>query len=119
LGPSVIVTWSAPTNTGGASVDSYIIKFRTSDGTTYVESEAACDGSNLLIVGQRTCTIPQAQFTTTPFNLAWGSSVYANVIAVNLAGSSVQSLNGNGATILTIPDSPTTPQNVPAQTSGT
>ena len=28
-------------------------------------------------------------------------------------------MNGNGATILTIPDSPSTPQNVPAQTTGT
>jgi len=85
----VIVTWSAPINNGGASVDSYIVKFRTSDGSTYVQSTAACDGSNLLVVGQRTCTIPQAQFTTSPFNLEWGSSIYANIIAVNIAGSSV------------------------------
>jgi len=40
----VIVTWSAPLNNGGATVDSYIVKFRTSDTTTYVESKAACDG---------------------------------------------------------------------------
>lgn len=40
------------------------------------------------------------------FQLAWGSEVYARVTAVNLYGPSVVSESGNGAIILTYPDSP-------------
>jgi hypothetical protein len=42
----------------------------------------------------------------TPFSLAWGTSVYAKVIATNAYGSSVESSAGNGAVITTTPDSP-------------
>ncbi len=41
-----------------------------------------------------------------PFNLAWGTSVYAKVIATNVYGSSVESSAGNGAIITTTPDAP-------------
>jgi hypothetical protein len=41
-----------------------------------------------------------------PFNLAWGASVYAKVLAINAAGNSIQSLAGNGAMIITYPDAP-------------
>lgn len=54
------------------------------------------------------CTIPVAVLTGTPFSLAWGDSVSANVIAVNAYGNSVVSPDGNGATIITTPDSPIT-----------
>jgi len=46
-----------------------------------------------------------------PFNLPWGSSVYAKVIATNIYGNSLPSNFGNGAIILTYPDAPTTLQN--------
>ena len=59
-GTSVVVTWSAPSNNGGVAVSSYIVKFRTSDNVTYEESTDICNGGNLLIVGLRNCTIPQA-----------------------------------------------------------
>jgi len=41
-----------------------------------------------------------------PFNLAWGTSVYAKVIATNAYGASVESNPGNGAVITTTPDAP-------------
>lgn len=41
-----------------------------------------------------------------PFSLAWGTSVYAKVIATNIYGNSVQSSAGNGAVITTTPDAP-------------
>jgi hypothetical protein len=36
----------------------------------------------------------------------WGSSIYAKVTAINLYGNSIESLEGNGAIILTNPDAP-------------
>lgn len=46
-----------------------------------------------------------------PFNLPWGSSVYAKIVATNAYGNSLSSDFGNGAIILTNPDAPTTLQN--------
>lgn len=53
-----------------------------------------------------TCTIPVTVFRSSPYDLPWGSSVYAKVIAVNLYGDSTESLEGNGAIITTTPDAP-------------
>jgi hypothetical protein len=47
-----------------------------------------------------------------PFNLVWGSSVFAKIIAGNVVGSSEASPIGNGAVILTVPDAPTNLANV-------
>ena len=44
--------------------------------------------------------------TQAPLSLKWGDHVFANIVAVNVKGSSVVSDNGNGAQILTIPDAP-------------
>lgn len=41
-----------------------------------------------------------------PFSLQWGDSVYARVVAYNAYGISDTSEIGNGALILTIPDTP-------------
>jgi len=40
------------------------------------------------------------------YQLSWGSSIYAKIIAYNYYGYSVESPKGNGAIILTYPDSP-------------
>jgi hypothetical protein len=42
----------------------------------------------------------------TPFNIEWGSSIYAKVIATNQYGDSEISDVGNGAIIITYPDAP-------------
>ena len=42
-----------------------------------------------------------------PFNLPWGESVYAKVIATNIYGDSLISNEGNGAVIITYADAPT------------
>jgi len=63
------------------------------------------------------CTIPTATLRAAPFNLPWGSSIFAKVYATNLYGNSLVSEIGNGAIILTKPDAPHTLANVPAQTS--
>lgn len=53
-----------------------------------------------------TCTIHVTIFRSSPYDLPWGSSVYAKVIATNIYGDSIESLEGNGAVITTTPDAP-------------
>jgi len=53
------------------------------------------------------CKIPVSILKSPPFNLPWGYSVYAKLIATNAKGSSSFSNVGNGAKIVAIPDIPT------------
>jgi hypothetical protein len=52
------------------------------------------------------CTIPVSIFRASPYDLPWGSSIFAKVIATNIYGDSLESLEGNGAVITTTPDAP-------------
>lgn len=52
------------------------------------------------------CLVP-ASVLRAYFDLAWGSSIYAKIIAINTYGDSLESLEGNGAYITTNPDPPT------------
>jgi hypothetical protein len=61
--------------------------------------------------------VPIATLKAVPFNLAWGASVFAKVSAINIVDTSLSSLAGNGAIILTYPDAPTLLANNPAVTT--
>jgi hypothetical protein len=50
--------------------------------------------------------VPISVLTQAPYNLPWGSSVFAIVQAFNSYGDSDFSVKGNGAIILTSPDAP-------------
>ena len=114
----VILTWDAPWN-GGAQITAYQVKFLQSDDSTYTESTSLCDGSLSATITSRTCIIASTSFTEAPYNIEWGSSVYATIRATNIKGDSVVSLAGNGAVILRIPDAPINLRNVPSVTSAT
>jgi hypothetical protein len=60
-----------------------------------------------------------AELTAAPYLLSYGSSIYAKVTALNIYGASIQSLAGNGAVILTVPDKPVNLANNEAMTSAT
>jgi hypothetical protein len=60
----------------------------------------------------RSCSIPSVRFTQSPYSLAWGVSIVAKVIAINIKGKSLASDSGNGAILLTIPDAPINLTNV-------
>lgn len=113
----VTVTWTAPYN-GGSEVTSLNIFIRGSDLTTYHKELTSCDGSNPAIISAASCTIPIATLMAAPFNLPWGSSIYVKLTATNIQGTTPESPVGNGATILTFPDSPINFQNVPTITNG-
>lgn len=51
--------------------------------------------------------MPVSSLRTTPYNHDWGASIYAKVVAANSYGDSDPSDEGNGAIIMTQPDSPT------------
>lgn len=102
---NVIVIFTAPYN-GGSPVSSYKITLRQSDGVTFSEELTYCDGSDSVIKSSKRCEIPFTVFKAEPFNLDWGSSIYAKVSATNIMGESQTSSSGNGAVITRIPDPP-------------
>jgi hypothetical protein len=64
--------------------------------------------------------VPISLLTDSLYQLPWGSSIYAKVIAYNLYGYSSESPEGNGAIILTNPDAPISlAETVNARTSTT
>jgi hypothetical protein len=81
------VTWIAPDN-GGSAITEYTIFIRESDLTNYYIELSNCDGSEDGIVAAISCTIPVTVLKAAPFNLPWGSDVYAKVLATNIYGSS-------------------------------
>lgn len=101
----VVVTWTQP-ESNGAEITSYTIWLRSVDLSAYYVNTAYCDGSDPTIFAALQCTIPVAVFKTAPFDLPWGSSVFAKVEASNSQGTSVESNPGNGASIITTPDAP-------------
>jgi hypothetical protein len=82
-----------------------------------MEDLTHCDGSFDTIRQTRTCTIPLTTLTSPPWGLIKGVSVRATVSAYNVLGTSADSLLGNGAVIVLVPDPPINLQNVPAQTT--
>jgi len=106
---AVVVSWKSPYN-GGSIITDYVVTIRHADGTTY-STIADCDGSSSAAVQTRQCTIAIESLQQTPFDLPWGSSIYAKVSAVNIMGESQSSQGGNGAVILRVPDIPVNLQN--------
>lgn len=70
-------------------------------------------------MSEEECEVPILTLKAEPYLLAWGSSVYARVLATNNLGDSLVSDAGNGAIILTYPDAPVDLMNDEQQTSGT
>lgn len=104
-GQLITVSWVAPVDNGSA-ISSYLITLRQSDDLTFTEDIVSCDGTQSDIVSQAQCDVPLATLTSAPYSLVYGESVFARVIAINVKGNSVESLEGNGAKVITKPDAP-------------
>lgn len=85
---------------------------RQADGQTYTQESVACLGTSATILFSQGCTIPVATLLAAPYNLPWGSSIFATILATNAYGTSVQSDPGNGAIILTVPSMPSVSNDV-------
>jgi hypothetical protein len=84
---------------------------------TYAAS-TECNGALSTVVSGLTCNVAFATLNAAPYNLAWGSGVYAIVQATNAVGGSAYSTAGNGgAIILTTPSAPQTLSNNPLVTT--
>jgi hypothetical protein len=95
-----------------------LITIRQSDGT-YSQDVTDCDGSQSSIRTSLSCLVPISTLKAAPYSIAWGSSIYAKVVAKNIKGSSLISNAGNGAVILTNPDAPLNLNNVASVTLAT
>ena len=104
-GLSVSVSWIAPYD-GDSPLTQFKVLIRHADEVSYSEELTDCDGSDPTILATRSCIISISLLRSAPFYLEWGVSVYAKVIATNIVGDSLASSAGNGAVILTVPDSP-------------
>ena len=105
-GSSVQITWTIP-SVGGSAITSLVIYIRHSDEVNFSTEPIDCDGQSSAIVLSNTCAIPISTLKQPPFDLPWGGSVFAKVVATNIYGSSAESNQGNGAILLTYPDAPT------------
>jgi len=83
-----------------------VIYILQSDNTTFSIDSTDCDGKDSTIMNATKCSVPITTLRASTYNLPWGSSVYAKLLAYNIYGKSATSAVGNGAVILTIPDSP-------------
>jgi hypothetical protein len=117
-GRNVTISWLAPDN-GGSAILGYIIKIRLHDGVNFMEDNVNCNGSLSSIVAAQTCTVPISTLRSVPYSIAWGSSIFAKVSAINIYGTSAESDQGNGAILLRIPDPPVSFTNNVTITSAT
>ena len=65
-----------------------------------------CDSSLPELVINTACSISKDFLRAAPFNLQWGDAIYAYIVATNIYGDSTASPAGNGALLITSPDSP-------------
>lgn len=66
----------------------------------------SCDGSDSTILANKLCVVPITTLRSAPYDLPWGSSIYAKVKATNIVGTTEYSEAGNGAQIIMEPDAP-------------
>ena len=60
-------------------ITSYLIYLRQNDGVSFSLELGGCDGSQSQIIASTTCSISVTTLRAAPFNIPWGSSVYARV----------------------------------------
>lgn len=82
----VEIDFDAPTSNGGSPILSYQIVIRHNDGVTFSEDTVNCNGADSQIISELKCQVPVSILRAAPFELEWGTSVYAKVAAINAVG---------------------------------
>lgn len=82
------------------------------------EMDGGCDGTQLTIIQEKSCSVLVTTLLDAPFEIPWGSEIWARVKAFNIIGESIFSVPGNDAVILSVPSAPTNLVDVPEITNG-
>lgn len=72
------------------------MEVQASDGT-FIQESVGCNGYSAQVLADRKCYVPVETLKAAPWNLAYGSFIYARVKATNIVGDSDYSNVGNGA----------------------
>ena len=88
---------------GGASVSGYKVVIANSAGFLFSEEPVNCD---MTASTARSCYIPAAVLSGSPFSLQGGDQIVAKVSAINRAGESEFSAPGSGGIYVTAPTEP-------------
>jgi hypothetical protein len=99
---NVIISWTAP-NDNAAVITEFSIEVLNQAGTTWIEENASCDGSEQqylnrtdpssgnTIEATTQCVIPMPTLTSSPFSLTRGSLIQVRGRAANSNGLSLAS----------------------------
>jgi len=69
-------------------ITGYLISILQSDGVTYSEDTADCNGLVSSVVLSLSCSVPISTLKALPYSLPWGTSVQSKVSAINIVGIS-------------------------------
>jgi len=86
-GSSVLIKWAIPYD-GSSMITGYLISILQSDGVTYSEDTADCNGLVSSVILSLSCSVPISTLKALPYSLPWGSSVQSKVSAINIVGTS-------------------------------
>jgi hypothetical protein len=103
-GSQVKVLWSLPSD-NGSPITAYKVHIQEVGTPTFTFENTDCDGTQASVISNQYCHIEISTLIAS-YNLDGGDSVFAKVIAVNVYGETVLSVEGNGAYYTRIPDSP-------------
>jgi hypothetical protein len=116
-GADITISWPEVED-NGSTITSYLIMIRSHDGD-YFEDLDYCDGTDELVLSTRSCTLPLSQLYTTPYDMVLGDHIFAKITAVNLYGISLESVPGDGAAVVFLPEAPINLANNAAVTGAT
>ena len=115
VGPDIIISWPEVYD-NGSPITSYDIVIKGHDENYYTELEY-CDGTDPDVLANRQCTLPLTTLYAAPFNMILGDHIYVIITANNLYGASLESVPGDGAAIVFLPEAPLNLANNAAITS--
>ena len=92
-----------------------MVQIRQLDGG-YTTENTHCAGNDAQVLQDMACVVPISVLISAPYNLPYGSEIWAKVSAQNIFGSS-EAGEGNGAIILTTPTAPEAYNYVPGTTN--
>lgn len=99
----VVISWQCDDR--GSPITAYLVQIRESNGITFTTEFVNCKEDKASVLTQSSCSVPITTLLNAPYNLPYGSSIFARVTATNIYGTSAYR-EGNGAVILTVPTAP-------------